>query len=66
MLVILDLLKVLMEVKLFQVWMIMLYQKKYLLVHLLYWVHLEYLNVLSNMVVVRWILGVKWIFSNFF
>ena len=48
----LDLLMVLMEVRVFLVMMIALYQKKNLLVHLLYSVHLEYMSVLSNMVVV--------------
>ena len=52
-----DLLMVLMEVKGFLVGMIMLHQKKYLLVHLLNFVHLEHMTVLSNMVVVQWILG---------
>ena len=46
-----------MGVKVFLAMMIALYQKKYLLVHLLYSVHLEYVSVLSNMVVVRWCLG---------
>ena len=57
MLVRLDLLLVLMEVRVFLVMMIVLYQKKYLLVRLLYSVHLEYMSVLSNMVVVLWCLG---------
>ena len=48
---------VLMEVKVFLAGMIMLYQNKYLLVHLLNLVCLEYMNVLSNLVVVRWCLG---------
>ena len=53
----LDLMMVLTEVRVFLVRMIALYQKKYLLVHLLYSVHLEYMSVLSNMVVVLWCLG---------
>ena len=52
-----DLKMVLMDVKVFLVEMIMLYQKKYLLVHSLSLVHLEYMSVLTNMVVVRWYLG---------
>ena len=50
-------LDLLMEVRVFLVMMIALYQKKYLLVHLLYSFHLEYTSVLSNMVVVLWCLG---------
>ena len=46
-----------MEVRVFLVGMMMLYQKKYLLVHLLDWVHLGYMSVLSKMVVVRWCRG---------
>ena len=57
MLVIFDLKMMLMGMKVFLVGMIALYQKKYLLVHLLYSVHLEYMSVVSNMVVVRWCLG---------
>ena len=57
MLVIFDLMMVLMEVKVFLAGMTMLYQKKYLLVQSLNWVHLEYMCVLSNLVVVRWCLG---------
>ena len=57
MLVRFDLFMVLMEVRVFLVMMIALYQKKYLLVHLLYSVHLEYMSLLSNMVVVLWCLG---------
>ena len=57
MLVKFDLRMVLMEVKVFLVGMIMLYQKRYLLVHSLNFVHLEYMSVLTNMVVVRWCLG---------
>ena len=53
----LDVKMVLMEVKVFLVEMIMLYQKKYPLVHSLKLVHLEYMSVLTNMVVVRWYLG---------
>ena len=48
-----DLKMVLMEVKVFLVEMIMLYQKKYLLVHSLNLVHLDYMSVLSNMVAFR-------------
>ena len=48
--VIFDLLMLLMEVRVFLARMIVLYQKKYLLVHLLSWVHLEYMSVRSNMV----------------
>ena len=66
MLVRFDLKMVLMEVKVFLVEMIMLYQKRYLLVHSLNLVHIEYMSVLTNMVVVRWYLGVKKIFSNLF
>ena len=47
----LDLLMALTEVRLFLVMMIVSYQKKYLLVHLLCSVHLVYMSVLSNMVV---------------
>ena len=57
MLVIFDLKMVLMEVKVFLVEMILLYQKRYLLVHSLNLVHFEYMSVLTNMVVVRWYLG---------
>ena len=57
MLVIFDLKMVLMGVKVFLAGMIVLYQKKYLLVRFLYLVHLEYMSVLSNMVVVQWCLG---------
>ena len=64
MLVIFDLKMVLMGVKVFLAMMIALYQKKYLLVHLLYSVRLEYMSVLSNMVVVRLCLGVKRVFSD--
>ena len=53
----LDLLMVLTEVRVFLVMMIVLYQKKYLLVHLLCSVHLVYMSVLSNMVVFLWCLG---------
>ena len=56
MLVKFDLRMVLMKVKVFLVGMIMLYQKRYLLVHSLTLVHLEYMSVLTNMVVVRWYL----------
>ena len=49
----LDLLMVFIEVRVFLVMMIALYRKKYLLVHLLFSFHLEYMNVLSSMVVVR-------------
>ena len=52
-----DLKMVSMEVKVFQVGMIVLYQRKYLLFRLLNLVHLEYMSVKSNMVVVRWWLG---------
>ena len=52
-----DLKMVLMEVKVFLVEMIILYQKKYLLVHSLNLVQLEYMSVLSIMVVFRWCLG---------
>ena len=52
-----DLKMVLIEVKVFLVEMIILYQKKYLLVHSLNLVHLEYMSVLSIMVVFRWCLG---------
>ena len=57
MLVIFDLLKVLMEGKVFRISLKMLCQKKYLLVCLLYLVHLNCMSVMSNMVGVRWILG---------
>ena len=57
MLVIFDLKMVLMEVKVFLVEMILLYQKRYRLVHSLNLVHFEYMSVLTNMVVVRWYLG---------
>ena len=60
----LDLLMVLTEVRVFRVMMIALYQKKYLLVHLLCSVHLVYMSVLSNMVVVLWCLGIKRVFSD--
>ena len=53
----LDFLMVLMEVRVFMVIMIFLNHKKYLLVCLLYSVHLEYISVLSKMVVVLWCLG---------
>ena len=54
MLVKFDLRMVMMQVKVFLVGMIMLYQKIYLLVHSLNLVHLEYMSVLTKMVVVRW------------
>ena len=57
MLVIFDLKMVLIGVKVFLAGIIMLYQKKYLLVRLLSLVHVEYMSVLFNMVVVRWCLG---------
>ena len=50
-------LRMLMEVETFLVRMIMLYQRRYLLVHLLNLVHFESMSVLTNMVVVRWYLG---------
>ena len=53
MLVIFDLNMVSMEVKVFLVGMIVLYQKKYLLVRLLNLIHLEYISVESNMVSVQ-------------
>ena len=53
----LDLLMVLTEVRVFLVMMILLYQKKYLLAHLLCSVHPVYMSVLSNMVVFLWRLG---------
>ena len=53
----LDFLMVLMEVRVFLVIMIVLNHKKYLLVRLLYSIHLEYISVLSKMVVVLWCLG---------
>ena len=56
MFVIFKLLKVLMEGKVFLARLIMLYQMKYLLVRLLYWVHLECRSVLPNMVGVQWFL----------
>ena len=56
-LVIFDLLKVLMEGKVFLVGLMMLYQMKYLLFPLLYLVHLECMSVMSTIVGVRWILG---------
>ena len=46
-----------MEVRVILAGMIKLYQKKNLLVHSLNWVHLGYMSVMSNMVVVRWCLG---------
>ena len=52
-----DLMIVLTGVIMFLVTMIVLYQKKYLLVHLLCSVNLVYMSVLSNMVVVRWCWG---------
>ena len=57
MFVIFDFLKVLMEGKVFLARLIMLYQMKYLLVHLLYLVHLECMSVLPDMVGVQWMLG---------
>ena len=57
MLVKFDLRMVLMEMKVFLVRRIMLYQKRYLKVHLLNLVHFEYMSVLTNMVAVRWFLG---------
>ena len=56
-LVIFNFLKVLMEGKVFLVGLMMLCQKKYLLVHLLYLFHLECMSVMSKMVGVRWVLG---------
>ena len=52
-----DLMMVLTGVIVFLVMMRVLYQKKYLLVHLLSSVHLVYLSVLSNMVVFLSFLG---------
>ena len=52
-----DLMMVLTGVIVFLIMMIALYQKKYLLVHLLCSVHLVYMSVLSNMVVFLWCLG---------
>ena len=49
-----DLIMVLTGVIMFLVMMIVLYQKKYLLGHLPSLVHLVYMSVLPNMVVVRW------------
>ena len=48
-----DLRVVSMEVKVFLVGMIVLYQRKYLLFRLLNFVHLEYMSVKSNMVSVQ-------------
>ena len=59
-----DLSKVLMELKLFLAMFIMLYQMKYLLVHLLDLVHFECRSVLPKMVGVQWLLGIERIFSN--
>ena len=56
-LVIIDLLKVLMEMKVILVGLMMLCQKKYLLVRSRFLVHLECMSVVSNMVGVWWILG---------
>ena len=52
-----DLLMVLMGVKVFLAGMIMLYQIKYLLVHRLNLGNFGYMNVLSKMMIVQWILG---------
>ena len=49
-----DLKMVSMEVKVFLLGMIVLYQRKYLLFRLPNLVHLEYMSVKSNIVVVRW------------
>ena len=47
---------VLMEVSVFLAGMIRLYQKKYLMAHLINWVQLEYMSVLPNMAVDWWCL----------
>ena len=57
MIVIFDLLMVLRGVIMFQVGMIMLYRRRYLLVHFLSLVLLVSKIVLSNMVVFRWCWG---------